>query len=175
MCVYLVVVLTDVHIAHGVWTYSSNDISLTNVFAQKEFFPQLEKWGVYIPGPIGGYFRAVGKWKKVGKGLDNHRCLIADTESMRKQSFRNVVSKEQRPHFFDTFSMRKRTGSSDDLSQTQKSQKNVWEECKRRPLYCVLKHGSLNTLTGLEEAARLPIPSCIYCGLLFKSRKSCKG
>ncbi len=32
---------------------------------QKEFMPQLEQWGLYVPGRVGGYFRDVQTWKKV--------------------------------------------------------------------------------------------------------------
>jgi benzoate 4-monooxygenase len=32
---------------------------------QKEFIPQLERWGVWIPGTVGGYFRSVQAWKGV--------------------------------------------------------------------------------------------------------------
>lgn len=27
--------------------------------------PQLEQWGPYVPGRVGGYFRDVQTWKKV--------------------------------------------------------------------------------------------------------------
>ncbi|KAK0638431.1 Cytochrome P450 monooxygenase FUS8 [Lasiodiplodia hormozganensis] len=32
-------------------------------FAFKEFVPQLEQWGPYVPGRVGGYFRDVREWK----------------------------------------------------------------------------------------------------------------
>ena len=41
---------------------------------QKEFIPQLEKWGVLVPGTVGGYFRSVQAWKGV--------CLV-DVAEMR--------------------------------------------------------------------------------------------
>lgn len=33
-------------------------------FAFKEFVPQLERWGPYVPGRVGGYFRDVRLWKE---------------------------------------------------------------------------------------------------------------
>ena len=33
--------------------------------SQKEFMPMLERWGVWVPGYIGGYFRGVDAWKQV--------------------------------------------------------------------------------------------------------------
>jgi len=34
-------------------------------FIYKEFMPQLEQWGLYVPGRVGGYFRDVQTWKKI--------------------------------------------------------------------------------------------------------------
>lgn len=42
------------------------------IFMQKEFFPQLDRWGVYVPGYVGDYFRKVQAWKNVSKA---HRKL----------------------------------------------------------------------------------------------------
>ena len=34
-------------------------------FIYKELIPQLEQWGPYVPGPVGGYFRKVRDWKEM--------------------------------------------------------------------------------------------------------------
>lgn len=44
--------------------------------------PILEKWGVYIPGTIGGYFRDVQAWKKVG-GDDDFYVFETDAGIVR--------------------------------------------------------------------------------------------
>ncbi|KAK4945726.1 hypothetical protein LTR10_015074 [Elasticomyces elasticus] len=36
---------------------------------QKEFMPQLEQWGPYVPGRVGGYFRDVQTWKKIAMNV----------------------------------------------------------------------------------------------------------
>ncbi|OOF90885.1 hypothetical protein ASPCADRAFT_10335 [Aspergillus carbonarius ITEM 5010] len=36
---------------------------------KKEFFPQLDRWGVYVPGYVGDYFRQVQEWKKYSVNL----------------------------------------------------------------------------------------------------------
>lgn len=33
------------------------------ICVQKEFIPSLERWGPYVPGTVGGYFRDVQAWK----------------------------------------------------------------------------------------------------------------
>lgn len=38
---------------------------------QKEFFPQMETLGPYVPGTVGDYFRNVKAWKEVGNTLDD--------------------------------------------------------------------------------------------------------
>ncbi|EXJ66251.1 uncharacterized protein A1O5_10403 [Cladophialophora psammophila CBS 110553] len=38
-------------------------------FIYKEFMPQLEQWGPYVPGEVGGYFRDVQTWKKVAMNI----------------------------------------------------------------------------------------------------------
>ncbi|KAM0541676.1 hypothetical protein ACHAPJ_013152 [Fusarium lateritium] len=38
-------------------------------FIYKEFLPQMEQFGVYVPGRIGGYFRDVRKWKEYAVSL----------------------------------------------------------------------------------------------------------
>lgn len=35
------------------------------IVVQKEFVPQMEQYGVYVPGTVGGYFRDVRAWKQV--------------------------------------------------------------------------------------------------------------
>lgn len=40
---------------------------------QKEFLPQMEQLGVYVPGFIGGYFRDVCAWKQVLLSCPSHQ------------------------------------------------------------------------------------------------------
>lgn len=47
--------------AHRVMPYLR---SWRPTFIYKELIPQLEQWGVYIPGNVGGYFRDVRAWKE---------------------------------------------------------------------------------------------------------------
>lgn len=39
------------------------------IILQKEFWPQLEKYGVYLPGGLGDNFRKVREWKEVNLRL----------------------------------------------------------------------------------------------------------
>ncbi|OQV09315.1 hypothetical protein CLAIMM_13449 [Cladophialophora immunda] len=38
-------------------------------FIYKEFMPQLELWGPYVPGRVGGYFRDVQTWKEIAMNV----------------------------------------------------------------------------------------------------------
>ncbi|KAL7653030.1 cytochrome P450 [Aspergillus phoenicis ATCC 13157] len=38
-------------------------------YIYKEFFPQLDRWGVYVPGYVGDYFRKVQAWKNYSVNL----------------------------------------------------------------------------------------------------------
>ncbi|KIX07472.1 uncharacterized protein Z518_02125 [Rhinocladiella mackenziei CBS 650.93] len=38
-------------------------------FIYKEFMPQLEQWGPYVPGHVGSYFRDVQAWKRYAVGI----------------------------------------------------------------------------------------------------------
>jgi len=52
--------------AHGVVRYMR---AWRPTFIYKEFVPQLERWGPYVPGYIGGYFRDVQTWKQFAVSL----------------------------------------------------------------------------------------------------------
>ncbi|KAF5571328.1 benzoate 4-monooxygenase [Fusarium pseudoanthophilum] len=60
-------------------------------FIYKEFLPQMEQYGVYVPGTIGGYFRDVRTWK-------NYAITLIE-EIRQKDShtpfLRNVLSAEK--------------------------------------------------------------------------------
>lgn len=49
-------------------------------FIYKEFAPQLEQWGPYVPGYVGGYFRDVQTWKKFAVKVIE-RCRSSGTRT----------------------------------------------------------------------------------------------
>ncbi|EWG42538.1 hypothetical protein FVEG_04314 [Fusarium verticillioides 7600] len=60
-------------------------------YIYKEFLPQMEQYGVYVPGTIGGYFRDVRTWKKYAlKLIEEIRQKDSHTPFLR-----NVLSAEK--------------------------------------------------------------------------------
>ncbi|KAF5554629.1 benzoate 4-monooxygenase [Fusarium mexicanum] len=60
-------------------------------YIYKEFLPQMEQYGVYVPGPVGGYFRDVRTWKKYALTLiekvrqkDSHTPFLRNVLSADK-------------------------------------------------------------------------------------------
>ncbi|RBR18067.1 hypothetical protein FVER53590_04314 [Fusarium verticillioides] len=60
-------------------------------YIYKEFLPQMEQYGVYVPGTIGGYYRDVRTWKKYAlKLIEEIRQKDSHTPFLR-----NVLSAEK--------------------------------------------------------------------------------
>ncbi|KAF5646384.1 benzoate 4-monooxygenase [Fusarium sp. NRRL 52700] len=62
-------------------------------FIYKEFLPQMEQYGVYVPGPVGGYFRDVRTWKEYALTLieevrqkDSHTPFLRNVLSAEKSA-----------------------------------------------------------------------------------------
>ncbi|PYI02316.1 cytochrome P450, partial [Aspergillus sclerotiicarbonarius CBS 121057] len=55
-------------------------------YIYKEFFPQLDQWGVYVPGYVGDYFRQVQEWKNYSVSL-----ITRSRERGTKTPFLQVV------------------------------------------------------------------------------------
>lgn len=53
---------------------------------QKEFLPSLERWGVWVPGSVGGYFRSVDAWKEVSSLNQFPRDIEPNTQTVRHGS-----------------------------------------------------------------------------------------
>ncbi|KAF5583101.1 cytochrome P450 monooxygenase [Fusarium subglutinans] len=60
-------------------------------FIYKEFLPQMEQYGVYVPGPVGGYFRDVRTWKEYAL------TLIEDVRQKNSHTpfLRNLLSADK--------------------------------------------------------------------------------
>ncbi|KAF5723731.1 benzoate 4-monooxygenase [Fusarium mundagurra] len=70
-------------------------------FIYKEFLPQMEQYGVYVPGPIGGYFRDVCAWKKYAVTLiegirqkDSHTPFLRNVLSEEKSGNQPLTNSE---------------------------------------------------------------------------------
>lgn len=49
-------------------------------FIYKEFVPQLERWGIWVPGSVGATFRKVDAWKRFAEGLIRS-CRARETKT----------------------------------------------------------------------------------------------
>lgn len=101
-------------------------IWLLTTISQKEFWPQLEKYGIYLPGGLGDNFRQVKAWKDVSVLLlylrqdDSHAM-----HSIRWSSSSDLGKTTSLHHSSAPFSMARKMATSIVRSQILRLQKNA--------------------------------------------------